>query len=252
HLRRLGLVAGAGLERGHDPVPLGVAGGWRVGRLLWLLRAEEKMTRTDLVPLAQDGRPLHYRAPLAHLARPAVAHEHGHRRGADLRRLAAGRDRVGEEGRGQARYGVAPLAQRQHVQRDAVHAEEEVLAELAARDLVAEVAVRRRDEADVEVDRLDAADAVDGPGLEHAQDLGLEPGRRLADLVEEDGAAGGDLEQAGLGRDRAREGAALVAEELALEQRLAEAGAVDGDELPAPTRARVERARQHLLARAGL
>src|SRR5205814_488235 len=137
-------------------------------------------------------------------------------------------------------------------ERDAVHAEVQVLAERAARDLVAERAVRRRDEADVEVDGLDAADAVHGPGLEHAQELGLERGRQLADLVEEDGAAGGDLEQAGLGRDRAREGAALVAEELALEQRLAEARAVDGDELAAAPRARVERARQHLLARAGL
>ena len=45
--------------------------------------------------------------------------------------------------------------------------------------------------------------------------------RQLADLVEEHRAAVGRLEQAGLAPDRAGEGAALVAEQLALEQRLA-------------------------------
>ena len=56
--------------------------------------------------------------------------------------------------------------------------------------------------------------------LQDAQQLGLERERQLADLVEEQGAAVGLLEQAGLARDGAGEGAALVAEQLALGQRL--------------------------------
>ena len=78
--------------------------------------------------------------------------------------------------------------------------------------------------------RLGAADALELPLLEHAQELGLERERHLADLVEEQGAAVGHLELAGLARHGAGEGALLVAEELAFEQGLGERGAVDGDE----------------------
>ena len=67
--------------------------------------------------------------------------------------------------------------------------------------------------------------------LEHAQQLGLDRERQLADLVEEHRAAVRALEQARLGRDRAGERALLVAEQLALDQRLRpERRAVDRDE----------------------
>src|SRR5262249_39801792 len=52
----------------------------------------------------------------------------------------------------------------------------------------------------------------------------------VADLVEEQRAAGGQLDPALLGPDGAGERAPLVAEQLALEQVGAEDGAVDGDE----------------------
>ena len=78
-------------------------------------------------------------------------------------------------------------------------------------------------------------------------------GRRLADLVEEQRAAVGRLEEARLVAIGAGEGAADVAEELALEQRVRERGAVDRDE---GALARGEPAwigaREHLLAGAGL
>ena len=64
-----------------------------------------------------------------------------------------------------------------------------------------------------------AADAPEGLLLEEAEQLGLERGRHLADLVEEDRAAVGLLEEAPLLLLGVGEGAALVAEELALEQR---------------------------------
>src|SRR5262249_49141423 len=65
--------------------------------------------------------------------------------------------------------------------------------------------------------------------LEDAQELDLDGRRKLADLVEKNGPALGGLQKPRLGRLRAREGAALVPEELALEQRLAEGSAVQGE-----------------------
>ncbi len=64
--------------------------------------------------------------------------------------------------------------------------------------------------------------------------------------------AGGDLEQPGLGGGGAGERAALVAEELALEQRVGERGAVDRDEAAGAPGELVQGAREDLLARPGL
>src|SRR5262249_42003221 len=77
--------------------------------------------------------------------------------------------------------------------------------------------------------------------------------RDVADLVEEDRPAVRDLEAALLARARAGEGAALVAEELAEQQRLDERRAVDLHEgLVAPRRAVVDRVGDELLAGAAL
>ena len=56
--------------------------------------------------------------------------------------------------------------------------------------------MRRGDDADVDLDRRAAADARDLVPLEHAQELRLERGGQLADLVEEHRAAVGRLEEA--------------------------------------------------------
>ena len=80
-----------------------------------------------------------------------------------------------------------------------------------------EVAVRRGDEADVDLDRLRTADPLELLLLQDAQQLRLELERDLADLVEEQRAAVGHLEAADLLGDGAGEGAPLVPEELALE-----------------------------------
>ena len=75
-----------------------------------------------------------------------------------------------------------------------------------------------------------AADALELVLLQEAQQLDLDRRRDLADLVEEQRAAVGLLEAPFAPPDRAGERAALVAEELALEQRLGERGAVQLDE----------------------
>ena len=78
--------------------------------------------------------------------------------------------------------------------------------------------------------RLVAADALERAVLQHAQELGLQRRIEIADLVEEQRALAGGLEAAGAPRGRAGERAALVAEELALDQRRRQRGQVDGHE----------------------
>jgi hypothetical protein len=65
---------------------------------------------------------------------------------------------------------------------------------------------------------LVAAHPLELPLLQDAQHLGLHGRRHVPHLVEEEGAAVGQLELPLAGRHRAGEGAALVAEELALHQ----------------------------------
>ena len=95
-----------------------------------------------------------------------------------------------------ARQVVEPIAQRRQVDREDVEPVVEVLAELALRDQRLEVAVGGRDDADVDLDRLGAADALELALLQHAQQLDLHLQRQVADLVEEQGAAVGELEAA--------------------------------------------------------
>ncbi len=98
-----------------------------------------------------------------------------------------------------------------------------------------------------------AADPPHLAVLQHAQVLRLQVRAHLGDLVEEDGAAVGQLEVAGPPRHRAGEGPLLVAEQLALEQRLRDRRAVHRHERPlGPLRELVDGARDQLLARAGL
>ena len=90
------------------------------------------------------------------------------------------------------------------------------------------------------------ADALEAPLLEHAQELRLDRERQLADLVEEERAAVRRLERARLRRDGAGERAALVAEQLALEEVLRDRRAVDDAKRLLRARARLvdERARR--------
>jgi hypothetical protein len=89
--------------------------------------------------------------------------------------------------------------------------------------------------------------------LEHAQQLGLQIERQLAELVEEHGAAARELERALARRDRAGERALLVAEQLALDQRASDRAAVHHDERRGGARRQqVQGPRDHVLAGAGL
>ena len=126
---------------------------------------------------------------------------------------------------------------------------EEVLAETALGDQLREVLVRGGEDAHVHAERLLAADALEGLLLQRAQHLGLGLDAHVADLVQEQRAAVGQLELSAPPADRAGERAALVTEQLGLDQLLGDGGAVDLDERAVPSRGLgVDGARHQLLA----
>src|SRR5690606_33497314 len=88
--------------------------------------------------------------------------------------------------------------------------------------------------------------------LDGVEELGVGRDRQFRELVEAQGAGGGLLDDAAAGAVCAGDGAAGVAEELALEEGLGEACAVDGDEGAASeARCFVDRAGEHSLAGTG-
>src|SRR5262249_5889951 len=131
-----------------------------------------------------------------------------------------------------------------------VEAKEQVLAETPLGDILLQVGIRRRDDANVDVPRLGRADALDVARLQYAQQLGLEGKGYRADLVEKDRSTVGELEAAyaiGLG---VREGALHVAEQLALEHALGQPTHVHRDERSrVPWGRRMQPLRDELLPR---
>src|SRR6266436_2042923 len=129
----------------------------------------------------------------------------------------------------------------------------EIIAETAIHDGLLQIVVGRCDETDVGAERRRATDTFVLALLDDAQELGLDRGRQLADLVEEQRAARGQLEAAALELVGSGEGATLVPEELRLDERLGQRRAVDGDEGPLGTPARiVDGASDQFLSRAAL
>ncbi len=137
---------------------------------------------------------------------------------------------------GEQRDVLSPLAQR----RDGHDIEGETVQEIAAE--AALIGQRRQidisggDDADVDTLHVVAADALEGAVLDDAQDLLLDGERGIGDLVEEQGAAVGDLEAREPPARRAGERARLMAEQLAVEQALGEGCAVELDEGAVPAR----------------
>ena len=144
----------------------------------------------------------------------------------------------------QQRDVAATLPQRRDADGEGVHAVEQVAAEDALADLLVEVGVGGGDDADIDLDLLAAADALDDLVLQEAQQLDLQGMRQVADLVEEQRAFVGALDLADGLLHRAGEGAAFVAEQFAFQQVFRDGAAVDGDE-------RLFRARTEVVHRLG-
>ena len=146
----------------------------------------------------------------------------------------------------------AAFLQGGHFDGDDGEAVVEVLAETAGGDLGHEVAVGGGEHADVDLDALGAAEALEGLVLQGADDLALCFQGHVADFVEQQGAAVGALEDAGAAGAGIRIGAGFDAEQLLLEAGRVEGGAVEGDEGAfGPAGAFVDHAGGDLLAGAG-
>jgi len=102
-------------------------------------------------------------------------------------------------------------------------------AKLAGGDGTLEVGVGRGDDARVARPRGCRADGLDLAGIEGAQKHRLDVVGELADLVEEQGAAGGALEEPATRLARAGERALVVAEQLGGRDRRRDRREVDRD-----------------------
>ena len=143
----------------------------------------------------------------------------------------------------------AAFAQRGHRDGDHIEAEIEILAELLPGDALFEVAVGGGDHPHVDPDEPIAAHALEFTLLQHAQELGLDMGRHLADLIEQNGTPVSQLETPLALGQRAGESALFVAEELALDEILRDGRAVDLDERPVgPGALAIDGPRHQLLA----
>ena len=117
-----------------------------------------------------------------------------------------------------------------HNDRHDVQPVEQIVLEPPLVHELAQVAVGRRDHADVHLLGPFRAERLDFALLQDAQQLGLQPDAHRADLVEKDRAAVGQRELAFLGGRGSGERAPDVAEQLRFEQRFRNRRAVDLDE----------------------
>src|SRR5438093_2004586 len=182
---------------------------------------------------AQDGA-LDHVAELAHVARPGVAHELREGLVRDpVDALLARHLAVAEEFADQEWDVLDALAQRWDAHRHHVDSVVEVLAHPALGHRLRQLHVGSRDDPHVHLDAAVRAELLDLALLEDAQELELHVERDRLDLIEEERAGGGELDLPHPVVDRTRERAALVAEELALEERVREGGAVERAEAAA-------------------
>ncbi len=129
----------------------------------------------------------------------------------------------------------------------------EILAEPAFAHFALEIAIRRRNDPHVGLAAAARTERLELALLKHPQELGLHVARQLADLIEEDGALLGHGKAPFAALCRAGEGAALVPEELALDQGGGDGGAVDRNQVPGtPPAGGMDGAGDELLAGSGL
>ena len=119
------------------------------------------------------------------------------------------------------------VAQRRQVDGEDVEPVEEVLAQPAGGHRRPRLLVARRHHPDVEGVFGGAGQPAHLAVLQHPQQLRLQLGRHLGDLVEQQGAAVGQLEAAAAQPGGAGERPLLVAEQLALHQLAGDGGGVD-------------------------
>src|SRR5438132_5018673 len=205
-------------------------------------------------PVGQQDRALEDVLQLADVSRPCV-HPQALQRLVRERSGRPGEFALGviEEGVDELGEIVEALTQRRQSELDSMQAIEQVRPESTPLDELTEGLVRRGDDPHVDVDRPVAAYALDPTFFDRAQNLRLHAEGHIADLVQEQGAATGQLEASDPRADGPGAGAALVAKQLGFEETLRDGGAGHRDQGAALARApAMNRLRQELLARAAL
>ena len=148
---------------------------------------------------------------------------------------------------------LAPLAQGRQFDAHDVEPVVEVSAELALIGQLLEILLGRCNDTAGDGNLLIRAQTFDDPLLQNAQQLDLHRHRHRLDFVEEERAALGEFDLADATLLGAGEGAGLVAEQLAVEQRLGHATAVEGNVIVLAGVAEVmQAAGDHFLAGTGL
>src|SRR5580692_7362011 len=112
-----------------------------------------------------------------------------------------------------------------------IQAEVEVFAKRAVAVGGLKIAIGGGDYPYIHIDPLVAADRTYFFFLEYAQKLGLHLKRKLANFIEENGAAVGCLEETGLRFRGASKSAFLIAEKFAFHQSWNQSAAVDGQKV---------------------
>src|SRR3970040_1846283 len=136
---------------------------------------------------------------------------------------------------GQVRNVSPPVAQGREVERNNVDPIVQVFTEFLTPEQVFQYLVGRGDDSYVHFDGLRPADAGEFPLLQEPQQLGLCGKAEIADFVQEEGPAVRELDLAEAARQGPRERPFLVSEQLALDERVRDGGAIDGDERTLPT-----------------
>src|ERR1044071_5273047 len=95
--------------------------------------------------------------------------------------------------RRQNRNVIRTLTQRRQDQRHNVQSEEQILPESSLRHFLLEVSISRRDQADVDSQRPRSADALKLTLLQNTQQLHLHCSTQVANLIEKQRAAVGEL-----------------------------------------------------------
>jgi len=138
-------------------------------------------------------------------------------------------DMAGQEKFCQKRNVLPALAERRQGDVDNLQTIVNILPELARRDAGGQIPVGRGNDAYIRPDGLCTADAGDFSVLQDPEDLGLGGQGHIADLVEKDRSAVGQLEFALALLERPGEGPFFVTEQFAFHQRFGNGCAVDND-----------------------
>ena len=107
-----------------------------------------------------------------------------------------------------------PCTQRRQANREYVQAIKQVQAKTVFVNRFLQVLVSRGNDADINLDRLGTADAVDFALFQHLEQLGLQLQVEIADFIQEQGSAVGHFNLALLGSDGTGKRALLMAEQL--------------------------------------